>query len=307
MTRRTRLGLLLSGLVLLISVSPASADTRGVRVDGKDAAQYIAEQTGKSWAVVIGIDEYEHVRPLKYAVADAQAVAQTLRQRGFQVTELYDKQATRRNILGELGDKLVDRVGEQDRVLIFYSGHGETKQPKGGKEMGFLLPVGAEVDKLTETAMPMSLIRDLAEALPSKHVLFLVDVCYGGIAGTQFKSVLKYDEAYLREITRERGRQLITAGGPKQEALEGPEWGHSVFTYYLLEGLNKGLADLDGDGIIPASELHKYLDRRVFDAAQSKGHRQRPELWKLANEPGEFVFFAAARPAAVRAEPRRRP
>jgi formylglycine-generating enzyme required for sulfatase activity len=195
----------------------------------------------------------------------------------------------------------VDRVGEQDRVLIFFSGHGETKSPRagGGKEMGFLLPVGAEADKLAETAIPMSMIRDLADALPSKHVLFLVDVCYGGIAGTQFKGVLTYDEAYLREITRERGRQLITAGGPKQEALEGPEWGHSVFTYYLLQGIEQGLADLDGDGIIPASELHKYLDRRVFDAAQSKGHKQRPELWKLASEPGEFVFFASARPGSA--------
>nr|MBI3613300.1 caspase family protein [Nitrospirota bacterium] len=294
MTRLTRLILLLSGLVLLIGAAPALADTKGVKVSGKTPVEFFAQQTGKSYAVVIGIDEYEHVRPLQYAVADAKAVAQTLKQRGFHVTELYDKQADRRHILGELGDKLVDRVGENDRVLIFYSGHGETKQPKGGKEMGFLLPVGAEANALAETAIPMSVIRDLADALPSKHVLFLVDVCYGGIAGTQFRNVLKYDEAYLREITRERGRQLITAGGPKQEALEGPEWGHSVFTYYLLEGLNKGLADLDEDGIIPASELHTYLTRRVFDAAQLKGHKQRPEMWSLAAEKGEFVFFASA-------------
>jgi tetratricopeptide (TPR) repeat protein len=288
--------LALAGVTALAWSGPAQADTRGVRVDGKLPADYVAAQTGKSWAVVIGIDEYEHVRPLKYAVADAKAVAKTLRQRGFQVRELYDKQATHRNILGELGDKLVERVGESDRVLIFFSGHGETRQPKGGKEMGFLLPVGAEANALAETAIPMSVIRDLADSLPSKHVLFLVDVCYGGIAGMQFKNVLKYDEAYLREITRERGRQLITAGGPKQEALEGPEWGHSVFTYYLLEGLNKGLADLDGDGIIPASELHTYLNRRVFDAAQLKGHRQRPEMWALAAEKGEFVFFTTTRP-----------
>nr|MBI3612803.1 hypothetical protein [Nitrospirota bacterium] len=66
--------------------------------------------------------------------------------------------------------------------------------------------------------------------------------------------------------------------------------GHSVFTYYLLEGL-KGLADLNDDGIIPASELYSYLDGRVFSAAQMKGHTQRPELWSLAAEKGEFVFI----------------
>ncbi|MEW6545204.1 MAG: SUMF1/EgtB/PvdO family nonheme iron enzyme [Nitrospirota bacterium] len=296
------------GVVSCVLCSSALAETRGVKIDGKAAADYVAGQTGKSWAVVIGIDQYEKVRRLKYAVADARAVADELGRRGYQVAALYDQQATRRNILKELGDKLVDRVGEPDRVVIYYAGHGETKKSKGGKEMGYLLPVNGEQDALAETAISMGLIKELADALPSKHVLFLVDVCYGGIAGQQFRSTLPpMTEAYLKTITREKGRQLITAGGPDQQAMEAPEWGHSVFTYYLLEGLRKGLADLNDDGIVPASELYSYLESRVFSAAQSKGHRQRPELWKLANEPGEFVFFAAARPAAVRAEPRRRP
>jgi formylglycine-generating enzyme required for sulfatase activity len=287
--------LVLVGVLLLTSVfltaASAFADTRGIRVDGKTPADFIAAQTGKSYAVVIGINDYEKVPRLTYAKADAAAIAATLKQRGFAVTELYDKQASRRNILSELGDKLVDRVKEDDRVLIFYAGHGETKQRTGGKEIGYLLPVGGEQDALAETAIPMSMIRDLADALPAKQVLFLVDVCYGGIAGQQFRSLPKYTVDYLKAITRERGRQLITAGGPKQQAMEGPEWGHSVFTYYLLEGLEKGRADLNDDGIIPATELYAYLDERVFGAASLKGHEQRPVMWTMAAEKGEFVFF----------------
>jgi len=282
-------GLLLEGLII---ASWAQAATRDLRVEGKKPAEYVAAQTGKSWAVVIGINDYEKVRRLTYAKSDAESVADVLKTQGFQVAELYDRQATRRAILGELGDKLVDRVGEHDRVLIYFAGHGETKQAKGGKEIGYLVPVGGEQDALAETAIPMSMIRDLADALPAKQVLFLVDVCYGGIAGQQFRSLPKYTAEYLKAITRERGRQLITAGGPKQEAMEGPEWGHSVFTYYLLEGLNKGTADLNSDGIIPASELYAYLDERVFSAAQMKGHTQRPVMWTMAAEKGEFVFLA---------------
>ena len=276
---------------MIANAVPAQAETRDLRIEGKKPAAYVASQTGKSWAVVIGINDYEKVRRLTYAKADAESVAGMLRQRGFQVAELYDQQATRTAILDELGDKLVDRVGENDRVLIFFAGHGETKQPKGGKEMGFLLPVEAEQEGLARTAIPMSLIRDLADGLPAKQVLFLVDVCYGGVAGQQFRSLPKYTAEYLKAITRERGRQLITAGGPKQQAMEGPEWGHSVFTYYVLEGLRKGMADLNSDGIIPASELYAYLDERVFSAAQMKGHQQRPVMWTLAAEKGEFVFF----------------
>lgn len=274
-------------------------DPRGVKVIGKAPAEYVAERFGKSWAVVIGIDDYQKAPRLKYAVADARAMATVLRQQGFHVAELYNRQATKAAVEGELSDKLVDRVGEQDRVVIFYAGHGETKTVKGGKTMGYLLPVEGQQEALGQTAVSMGRIKELADALPSKQVLFLVDVCYGGIAGNQFRSTLPpMSVAYLKQITRERGRQLITAGGPDQQAMESPEWGHSVFTYYLLEGLGKGLADLNDDGIIPASELYSYLDSRVFSAAQLKGHVQRPELWSLAAEKGEFVFLPT-KPAAI--------
>ncbi len=282
--------LLAIGLQGVAGVPTVQADSRGVRVQGKQPAEFVAAQTGKSWAVVIGINEYEKAQRLTYAKADAESIADLLRHQGFQVIELYDHQATRPAILEELGDKLVERVGEQDRILIYFAGHGETKQSKGGKEMGYLLPVDAEPDGLARTAIPMSTIRDVAEALPAKHVLFLVDVCYGGIAGQQFRGQPKYNEDYLKAITRERGRQLITAGGPTQQAMEGPEWGHSVFSYFLLEGLRKGTADLNSDGIIPATELYAYLDERVFSAARLKGHQQRPVLWSMAAEKGEFVF-----------------
>jgi hypothetical protein len=265
-----------------------------VVVDGKKPADYVAGRQGKAWAVVIGIDEYEKVPRLKYAVADARSVAALLEKQGFHVAALYDAQATRQAILSELGDKLVERVGEDDRVLVFFAGHGETRKVKSGKEMGYLLPVNGEQDSLAGTSLSMGLIRELSDALPSKHVLFLVDVCYGGVAGQQFRSLPPMTEAYLKTITRERGRQLITAGGAEQQAMEGPEWGHSVFTHYLLEGLGKGLADLNDDGIVPASELYGYLDSRVFAAAQLKGHQQRPELWAMAAEKGEFVFIPRA-------------
>lgn len=267
-------------------------DPRGVKVIGKPPADFVAERFGKSWAVVIGIDDYEKAPRLKYAVADAKAMAAVLRQQGFQVSELYNRQATKAAVEGELSDRLVDQVGQNDRVVIFYAGHGETKTAAGGKTMGYLLPVEGQQDALGRTAVSMGRIKELADALPSKQVLFLVDVCYGGIAGNQFRSTLPpMTVAYLKQITRERGRQLITAGGADQQALESPEWGHSVFTYYLLEGLSKGLADLNEDGIIPVSELYSYLDSRVFGAAQLKGHVQRPELWSLAAEKGEFVFI----------------
>lgn len=271
-----------------------TADQRGVRIDGREPQTFVQEQYGRAWAVVIGVNEYGTDIPrLKYAVPDATAVGDLLEKQGFTVARLFDRQATRNRILEVLGDELPLKVKPNDRVAIFYAGHGETKSVEGAQEMGYLLPVDAERTRLHRTSISMGEIRQLASLLPAKHVLFLVDVCYGGIAGQQFRSLPAQTSAYLRQITRERGRQLITAGGPGQQVVEGPQWGHSVFTYYLLQGLN-GLADLNGDGIIPASELYAYLDGRVPAAADNQ---QRPELWSLAAEKGEFVFIPAAKPA----------
>jgi formylglycine-generating enzyme required for sulfatase activity len=139
----------------------------------------------------------------------------------------------------------------------------------------------------------MSVIQELADSIPAKHILFVIDTCYGGIAGKRYRSVPRMTTEYLRQITREPGRQLISAGGANQKVLETPDFQHSVFTYYLLEGLSKGLADLNKDGLIPASELYTYLDSRVVEAARTKGHMQRPEFWNLgraSDSNGEFVF-----------------
>ncbi|MBM4133958.1 MAG: caspase family protein [Nitrospira sp.] len=125
MARLTPLVLLLSGLILLIGAAPTLAEKRGVTVGGKAPADYVAEQTGKSWAVVIGINEYRDpsIKRLKYAVADAQAVAKELERRGYQVTLLLNQQATERAINTELRTRLRQRVSKEDRVVVYYAGH----------------------------------------------------------------------------------------------------------------------------------------------------------------------------------------
>ncbi|MBI5854494.1 MAG: caspase family protein, partial [Nitrospirae bacterium] len=166
----------------------------GARYQGhQDRRQGAGRVRGRPHRQVLGRrDRHRRVREsakLRYAVADAKGVGSALEARGFQVTGLYNEQATRRNILGELGDRLVERVGENDLVLIFFAGHGDTKTAKGGKTMGYLLPVEGAQAALSETAFSMTTIRDLADALPAKHVLFVIDVCYGGIAGTQGRAL----------------------------------------------------------------------------------------------------------------------
>jgi len=83
------------------------------------------------------------------------------------------------------------------------------------------------------------------------------------------------DDQFLERLTRSRGRVVITASGPNEVALESPDLGHGIFTYYLLEGL-AGKADRNGDGLVTVSELYEYVEDQVDRKAREAGGRQRP-------------------------------
>ncbi len=234
---------------------------------------------GNSWAVVIGINDYMTAQRLRFAVADASAVADLLTRQGFTVTTLYNQEANRRNILREIGTNLLNNVGDEDRVLIYFSGHGMDLQKGQGARRGFLLPVEADEQDLDATAISMGRIRELAGAMPAKHVLFIVDACYGGIGGLRSKKgkTSFVTTQRLEDLTREPSRWLITAGGADQEALEVDEWGHGLFTHFLLKGLgDQQLADRNRDRLIPGSARAGLRGRCRSPSGRSRSGASRP-------------------------------
>ncbi|MBY0572126.1 MAG: tetratricopeptide repeat protein, partial [Undibacterium sp.] len=91
--------------------------------------------------------------------------------------------------------------------------------------------------------------------------------------------------AFLRENAKRIGRQMLTAGGADQLVADGGPNGHSVFTWTLLQALN-GKADLNGDGMITATELAAYIAPAVANVSQ-----QTPAFGSLpGSEGGEFIF-----------------
>ena len=83
-----------------------------------------------SWALIIGINKYDNVLHLNYAIEDAMAVKNLLiNDFGFSrnnVQVLIDKEATQNNIKKQL-DALVRSSKENDRVVFYFAGHGETE------------------------------------------------------------------------------------------------------------------------------------------------------------------------------------
>jgi peptidoglycan/xylan/chitin deacetylase (PgdA/CDA1 family)/uncharacterized caspase-like protein len=246
----------------------------------------------ESWAVIVGVNDYQSWPKLRYAVNDANGVEDTLVNKfGFQhdhIRKLINGDATRQRIMQVLGDEFTDgnKVKREDRVFFFFAGHGATRTFADGRQIGFLIPVDADRDNYYSTAISMTQLRDASDLIAAKHIYFVMDSCYSGLALSRgVGSVFARDHTYLEEVTRRVARQILTAGGADQEVADDGPGGHSVFTWALLQGLD-GKADLDGNGVITASELGAYISPIV--ASFSK---QTPVVGNLVgSEGGEFLF-----------------
>jgi uncharacterized caspase-like protein len=256
--------------------------------DNSAPAEKIAVSTGyaNSWAVVIGIDNYTKWPKLQYAARDAQGVRQTLIDKfGFapeRVMSLNNADATRTGILAAFHDTLAHGgVQRNDRIFVFFAGHGATRKLSSGRDLGYIVPVDSDPEHFATDAIPMTEIQNIAESLTAKHVLFVMDACYSGLGLTRGGG----SGAFLRDNAKRVGRQMLTAGGTDQLVADGGPNGHSVFTWALLQGL-AGKGDLNGDGLITATELAAYIAPAVASVSS-----QTPAFGSLpGSEGGDFVF-----------------
>jgi sulfatase modifying factor 1 len=265
------------------------------------------------WALLIGINKYPNLTAayqLNYAENDVNEMKKVLMEQ-YQYLEsniitLINEQATYQGIRDkfiQLSDR--NKIGINDCVLIYFSGHGRTVYKPRGGDLGFLLPYDAKVDmdnvndisSYYGTCMGMDELKRLAGRIPAKHIIFLVDACYSGLAvasrGGFQTSIPGYlsRTGYLRKVASVPVQQIITAGIKDDVSSESPEWGHGAFTYKLLEALRTGVVGENDDGITTGLELAAYL-RNVVPNISPK---QTPQYGYFDGE-GEFLFLKVDKP-----------
>jgi len=250
---------------------------------------------GNRWAVIIGVGRYENpqIPPLRYTVADAEAMYRTLTgAAGFKkdnvllLTDRSDRKPTLKNIKYALGTFLARNARKDDTVLIFFAGHGAPEIDQRGLERDglakYLIPMDADPEDLYSTALPMDELQTIFGRLESDRVVAFLDACYSGAAGGRTFASKKtraggVDDQFLDRLTRSRGRAIITASRPAEVSIELPELGHGLFTYYTVAGL-KGAADGNRDGIVTLQELYEYVEAEVSKKSRAVGGNQHPVM-----------------------------
>jgi len=237
-----------------------------------------------SHALIIGINKYQHVNPLGVARADAESVAVTLiKELDFpeaNVTLLLDDQATKTTILRRF--LAFESVATDDRLFVFFAGHGATVSGQRGA-IGYLIPVDGRTDDRSTLIRWDELTRN-AEIIPAKHILFVMDACYSGLAIQRATGI--GDKRFVSNMLQRLSRQVITAGKADETVADGggPTGNNSIFTGYLLEGL-KGKAATES-GVLTASHLMNYVYQKV--GTDNRSH-QTPAFGHIDGD-GDFVL-----------------
>lgn len=243
-----------------------------------------AQSFAHSYAIVVGITDYSSTqwKDLPYARGDAKAVAQQLKSQGYDTRELYDRSATRDNILTAIST-LAKQLQADDRVVLCFSGHGKA-ETIGKKHMAYVIPYGGT---RPDSYISHAELVDAAEQMgAARHIIFILDTCYGGNLITRSGGVSPDRPDYLLQITSRITREVITAGGTDQEVLDSGPDGHSVFASALLKGL-AGKADLDGDGYITFAELTSFVMPLASNAYQTPATGVLP-----GHQGGEYIFLS---------------
>lgn len=148
-----------------------------------------AESYKKSWAVCIGIDKYPSWPPLSWAAKSAETVKKRLEKIGFEKVQLLlNTAATKKEIEILLGDLIPSKVGEDDRVLIYFAGHAQSRPGRGKQPKGYVIPSDCGSAHFFSSAISVSRLREIAEMIPAKNVTILLDACVSdpALTGLEF-------------------------------------------------------------------------------------------------------------------------
>ena len=240
-----------------------------------------------SHALMIGINNYQYASPLGYAINDAEAISKLLIDEfGFKkenVHLLTDADATRTLIIDSFLS-YANKVDVNDRIIFFFAGHGHTVLGHRG-EVGFLVPYDGNSHNLSTLIRWDELTRD-AELIPSKHMLFVMDACYGGLVLTRLLS--PGSMRFVKDSLLRYTRQVLTAGKANEVVADsgGPIPGHSIFTGHFIEAL-QGKAAME-DGIITANGVMAYVYEKV---AKDQNSHQTPHYGFFDGD-GDLIFRA---------------
>ena len=282
--------------------------------------------------LVVGIDDYAHIRKLEGAVNDARDIGEALAGLGVDdLTVLLDGDATRERIVAEW-QGLLERAAPGDTLVLAYAGHGwqEPERVPGteddGKDEALLLGGFRTTGQGTRERIVDDELHQwfLDAGRKALKVVFVADACHSGTLTRTVDPRTRLTYRYTPYTAMEGDALALdlpeeAADTETEKAGEGPLAHVSLLAAaqehekvpeiavggemrgalsYLFARALRGEADVDGDGALRRDELWRFVRENVRMESESQ---QTPNL-EPASRPGEIVLRLAPPPPGPSAE-----
>lgn len=279
-------------------------------------------RSSKAYLIAVGDYKFPSIANLNSPKRDVAALKEVLEQHhGFTIPPLTLPNPLINPDSSQLLDFL-DAIAaqEDDRVILYFAGHGIAMDSEGEPE-GYLLATDAEPGNWN-SFIKMSEVLKRIGGMKARHLLIVLDCCYSGAfrwaqhtrgPGSDVPKTIYYERFSL--YAKNKAWQVLTSSAHDQKAIDTLRLGKreqegdgslSPFAQILVDALKTGEADMrygntKPDGVITVTELSFYLQNRIFEQLYNENikadKQQVPSLFPITDPAagnygsGEFVFL----------------
>jgi uncharacterized caspase-like protein len=243
----------------------------------------------KSYALIIGIGNYDNYNDLDSPVNDALRVRDFLKQDGFdEIITITDSKVTIDRLNNLMEEVFPEKLTKNDRFLFYFSGHTETRILSSDEKRGYLVLKPARKKNWSQMVDMPRLRQWSMNVLGARHTLFILDACFGGLAGFDPDF---YPQSQNIERMFQPAHQLVTAAEEDEQSYAVD--GRGIFTDAFLQAVS-GEGDSDNNGVVSLSEaIIKVIS--IIDLRRSELSDRiimSPRIWRTrqGEDDGEFFF-----------------
>jgi len=224
----------------------------------------------KNLAIIIGVNEYQckkwsNLDYIKNDLHGSNGLINTLHNNlgAYSFLEkntfiFYSTDATSENVKRFLEKEILYKLDkEAEQILFYFSGHAE--KSKNQKSLDLILYDTSNTNKI-KNYISLNYIIDTLRTL-NKKVIFFIDTCYSGHIIDELRNNL-----YLQNINNVF---LFTSSNSNESSSIICNYNQSLFTYFLIEGLNGSGEALNKMGQVDSKSLKLFLENKMETAYQN--------------------------------------
>ena len=275
----------ISASPLSSSIDPANNMTlkdNNINYHNNDFSNISHKVINEKKALIVSVSSYEKLRNLDFCKKDGEEIYSILKNLGYQISS--DNTLIGGQVKYEILRKSLIKfftnsdIRSKDTLLFYFSGHGI---PDGEGDT-YIAVSDTDPDKPYENGISFEDLTKWMNKSISKRVVMILDCCCSGAAKITKGS--EDEAAYLtrsaideksKKLRQGEGKYLLAASLAAQAAYNMKKEDHSLFTYYLIDGLKGANGEtVDKDGYVTPETLGSY----VYDKVTSSLPKQKPVI-----------------------------